>query len=83
MICENVTRDANGVLCFGGANVNVLADKYGSPLYLMDEERIRANCRIYMDAMRKYFGESESEESVNDIIEKALNMYFSGTNLIL
>lgn len=58
MICENVTRDANGVLCFGGANVNVLADKYGSPLYLMDEERIRANCRIYMDAMRKYFGES-------------------------
>lgn len=58
MICENVTRDANGVLCFGGANVNVLADKYGSPLYLMDEERIRANCRIYTNAMRKYFGES-------------------------
>lgn len=58
MICENITRNAAGTLCFGGADVNALADKYGSPLYIMDEARIRANCRVYRTAMTKYFGEN-------------------------
>lgn len=58
MICENVTRGANGTLCFGGSNVDALAKKYGSPLYIMDEARIRSNCRIYMRAMRDFFGEN-------------------------
>ena len=58
MICENITRDAQGTLCFGGANVVKLIEKYGSPLYIMDESRIRTNCNAYVTAMKKYFGES-------------------------
>lgn len=56
MICANITRTADGVLCFGGANVPALTAKYGSPLYIMDEARIRENCRTYKNAMAAAFG---------------------------
>ena len=54
MICNNISIRDNG-LCFAGVNAESLAKKYGTPLYLMDEDRIRYNCRVYVDAMNKYF----------------------------
>ncbi|MBO5646319.1 MAG: diaminopimelate decarboxylase, partial [Clostridia bacterium] len=48
----------NGELYLGGASVASLAKKYGTPLYLMDEGEIRANCMRYESAMRKYYGEN-------------------------
>ena len=33
-----------------------LAEKYGTPLYVFDEDLIRANCRAYVRAMQKHFG---------------------------
>jgi len=48
----------NGELYLGGASVSKLAKKYGTPLYLMDEGEIRANCMRYESAMRKYYGEN-------------------------
>ena len=57
MIADNITRDENGRLFFAGQDVQDLADRYGTPLYLMDEERIRANCRLYREAFRSAFGE--------------------------
>lgn len=47
------------------------------------EKPRKRTIKLRTEVIGKYFGESESEESVNDIIEKALNMYFSETNLIL
>ena len=44
-------------MTLAGADTVALAEKYGTPLYLMDENRIRENCRVYIDAMRKYMGE--------------------------
>ncbi len=58
MICENITRDENGALRFAGQSAEALAERYGTPLYLMDEERIRANCRMYKKAFREAFGEA-------------------------
>ncbi len=40
-----------------GADTVALAEKYGTPLYLLDEDRIRANCRTYKKAMADYFSE--------------------------
>ncbi len=57
MICENLGINPAGNLTFANRDVKVLAEKYKTPLYLMDEERIRHNCRVYVDAMKKYFGE--------------------------
>ena len=57
MICENLSVNSEGILTFGGADTVEMIKKYGSPLYLMDEQRLRHNCRIYVDSMKKYFGE--------------------------
>ncbi|MBQ9946190.1 MAG: diaminopimelate decarboxylase [Clostridia bacterium] len=58
MICENLGVNSLGHLTFGGMDTVELAEKYGTPLYLMDENRIRHNCRTYINAIRKYFGEN-------------------------
>ena len=57
MICENITTAANGHLLFAGQDTVELAKQYGTPLYLMDEDRIRRKCQIYTAAFRKHFGE--------------------------
>ena len=56
MICDNITTAANGHLLFAGQDTVDLAKQYGTPLYLMDEDRIRENCRVYTAAFRKHFG---------------------------
>ncbi|MGN0158313.1 MAG: diaminopimelate decarboxylase [Brotaphodocola sp.] len=55
MICDNITVQ-NGILHFAGQDTTKLAAKYGTPLYLMDEDKIREKCRTYKHAFEKYFG---------------------------
>lgn len=57
MICDNITTAANGHLLFAGQDTAALAREYGTPLYLMDEDRIRRNCRTYTAAFRRHFGD--------------------------
>ena len=56
MLCNNIGVNEAGRLTFAGMDTVALAEKYKTPLYLMDEDRIRANCRIYRGAMEKWFG---------------------------
>lgn len=44
----------NGNLSIGGCDLTELAEKYGTPLYVLDEETIRAVCRDYKKAFSKY-----------------------------
>ncbi|MBR2916551.1 MAG: diaminopimelate decarboxylase, partial [Clostridia bacterium] len=53
MDCLSVNEKGN--LSMGGCDVYELAQKYGTPLYIMDEDDIRKNCRIYKNAMKKYY----------------------------
>lgn len=55
-LCENISVGDNGHLTFAGQDTCLLAKQYGTPLYLMDEDRIRHNCAVYTNAMKKYFG---------------------------
>lgn len=57
MICDNLRINEKGHLCFAGRDTTELASKYKTPLYLIDEEKIREKCRIYKDAMKKAFGD--------------------------
>ena len=57
MICDNLSSH-NGVLYFNGRNTLSLAQEFGTPLYVMDEDRIRANRRTYRVAMKESFGEN-------------------------
>ena len=55
-ICDNLSVNEAGHLCFSGLDTVSLAEKHGTPLYLMDENKIRENCRTYVGAMRDAFG---------------------------
>ena len=56
MLCNNIGVNEAGRLTFAGMDTVDLAKKYKTPLYLMDEDKIRANCRTYRTAMEKWFG---------------------------
>ena len=58
MICENLGVNEKGHLTFGGVDTVELCEKHGTPLYVMDENRIRHNMRVYINAVRKYFGDN-------------------------
>lgn len=57
MLCNNLTVNENDRLCIGGQDTVCLAEQYGTPLYLLDEDRIRLQCRTYQRAMRSAFGD--------------------------
>lgn len=56
MICNNLSVNENNHLTLGGVDTVTMAEKYGTPLYLFDEDRIRERCRTYVNAMREAFG---------------------------
>ncbi len=57
MVCDNIKINSNGVLEFAGQDTTKLAQKYSTPLYLLDEDRIRYNCRTYYNAMKEAYGD--------------------------
>jgi len=56
-LCENLSISNNGHLLFGGQDTVELAKQYGTPLYLVDENRLRRNIREYKRAMAKHYPE--------------------------
>ena len=57
MLCKNLTVSPEGQLSFAGVKVDkALLAAFGSPLYLMDEGRIREKCAVYREAMKEAFG---------------------------
>ena len=58
MLCSNIGTNGKGHLTFAGRDTTELAEKHGTPLYLMDEDRIRQNCRTYAAAFKAHFGDN-------------------------
>jgi len=54
MIYENLSVNAQGHLTFAGYDTTALAQTYGTPLQVLDEDRIRNRCREYKQAMAAY-----------------------------
>ena len=59
MLYSNLSVNEQGHLTIGGLDAEDLAAEFGTPLYIIDEDMVRSNCRTYVDAMHEYFG-SES-----------------------
>ena len=53
---DNVTVGENGTLRFAGVDTAAMAKKYGTPLYLMDADLIRARVALYQNEMKAAFG---------------------------
>jgi len=47
--------DALGRLEVGGCGLNELARSYGTPLYVLDEDTLRASCRAYREALAAHY----------------------------
>ncbi|MBJ7899151.1 MAG: diaminopimelate decarboxylase [Cyanobacteria bacterium RI_101] len=47
--------NAQGHLEIGGCDVPALVEKFGSPLYILDETTLRAACGQYRDAFKAYY----------------------------
>ena len=55
MICSNIGINKNGHLTFAGQDTVELSKKYSTPLYLIDEEKIREKMSIYVNAISENF----------------------------
>ena len=55
MLYDNLTINEKGDLCLAGRDTVELAKKYGTPVYLLDEDLIRARMRMYKRAMSENF----------------------------
>ena len=53
---QSLSVNQEGHLTMGGLDTVALAQRYGTPLYVMDEALIRANCRAYKQAFEEYYG---------------------------
>ena len=51
MLYDNLSVNEKGHLTIGGLDAADLADRFGAPLYVLDEDRVRANCRTYVKAL--------------------------------
>ena len=60
MLHTNLDINEKGHLTFAGVDTTVLAKEYKTPLYVIDENRIREKCRTYLDAMKKHFGKEST-----------------------
>ena len=47
--------DSQGRLQVGGCVLSELAQRYGTPLYVLDEESLRQSCRAYRDALQRHY----------------------------
>ena len=57
MIHDTIAINEKGRLTFAGMDTVALAQKHGTPLYLLDEDRIRNRLRLYKNEMQSAFGE--------------------------
>ena len=54
-VSDNLDVNKAGNLTIGGVDTVALAKKYGTPLYVMDEDLIRKHCRSFKQSMDKFY----------------------------
>ncbi|MBQ3884683.1 MAG: diaminopimelate decarboxylase [Ruminococcus sp.] len=55
-VSENLNVNEKGNLTIGGVDTVALAEEYGTPLYVMDEDLIRSNLRRFHESIKKCYG---------------------------
>ena len=55
-VSDNLSVNGKNHLVIGKNDTVELAKRFGTPLYVIDEELMRANCRVYKDAIDRYYG---------------------------
>lgn len=55
-VSENLSVNEKNHLVIGNNDAVELAKEFGTPLYVLDEDLFRKNCRVYKNAIDKYYG---------------------------
>lgn len=55
-VSKNLSVNEKGHLTIGGLDTVNLAKEYGTPLYVMDEDLFRENCRSFKKSIDNYYG---------------------------
>lgn len=55
-VSKNLSVNKEGNLTIGGVDTVGLAKEYKTPLYVLDEDLIRENCKEFKNSMDKYYG---------------------------
>ncbi len=63
---------ANGHLTIGGCDAIELARTYGTPLYVLDEAHLRANCRAYREALAQHAARPQVMYAGKALLTKAV-----------
>mgnify|MGYP001377841932 CR=1 FL=1 len=53
------TYNEDGDATIAGIRISDLAENYGSPLYILDEETLHYNCDLYLDNLKKHYKNSK------------------------
>lgn len=56
LLYSNLSINEAGHLCFAGLDTTELASEYGTPLYLLDADRVRDNAKRFTGAIAQNFG---------------------------
>lgn len=54
-VSDNLSVNEKNHLVIGSNDTVELAKKFGTPLYVIDEDLLRKNCRVYKSALDKYY----------------------------
>ena len=65
-----------GQLVIGGCNTLELAAEYGTPVYILDEETLRARCRSFIQEFRQRYPASQVAYASKAYINPALAQLF-------
>lgn len=56
LLYDGFDINENGHLTVGGYDTLALAEEFGTPLYVMNEDKIRENCRSFLESFGRYNG---------------------------
>ena len=54
-VSKDLSVNEQNHLVIGKNDTVELARRFGTPLYVLDEELFRENCRVYKDAIDRYY----------------------------
>ena len=60
MLHDNYSINEKGHFTVGGCDTVELANKYGTPLYVLDKSKVRENVRTYLGAIKRCFTENST-----------------------
>jgi diaminopimelate decarboxylase len=73
---DSAEVNSQGELVLGGCKVTDLAAEYGTPVYILDEDTLRARCRSFIDEFRKVYPATNVSYACKAYINPALAKMF-------